>query len=58
MGTSRVVVYLEITPLEAFLAMPERAAARSFGDRMVWRKGHEFVLAVYGFTETYPERER
>jgi len=36
--------------------MPERAAARSFGDRMVWREAHEFVLAVYGFTETYPER--
>jgi hypothetical protein len=57
MGTSRVVDTWKVTPLDAFLAMPERAAARSFGDRMVWRKAHELMLAMYGFTETFPERE-
>jgi four helix bundle protein len=35
-----------------------RPAARSFGDLMVWRKAHEFVLAVYRFTESFPEREK
>jgi len=35
-----------------------RAPARSFGDLQVWQKAHEFVLAVYRLTETFPERER
>jgi four helix bundle protein len=35
-----------------------RPAARSFRDLMVWRKAHEFVLAVYRFTESFPEREK
>jgi len=38
--------------------MPERPAARSFRDLMVWRKAHDFVLAVYHFTESFPEREK
>jgi four helix bundle protein len=38
--------------------MPERPAARSFRDLMVWRKAHDFVLAVYRFTESFPEREK
>lgn len=38
--------------------MPERSAARSFRDLMVWKKAHEFVLAVYRFTESFPEREK
>jgi len=38
--------------------MPERPAARSFRDLMVWQKAHEFVLAVYRFTESFPEREK
>ena len=25
---------------------------------MVWPKAHEFVLAVYRFTESFPEREK
>ena len=25
---------------------------------MVWQKAHEFVLAVYRFTESFPEREK
>jgi len=36
----------------------ERSPARSFRDLMVWRKAHEFVLAVYRFTELFPEREK
>ena len=32
--------------------------ARTFRDLMVWRKAHEFVLAVYRFTESFPEREK
>jgi four helix bundle protein len=44
--------------VNAFAAMPERSAARSFSDLMVWKKAHEFVLAVYRLTESFPERER
>jgi four helix bundle protein len=38
--------------------MPERAPARSFRDLLVWQKAHEFVLAVYRFTESFPDREK
>lgn len=37
--------------------MPERPAARSFRDLLVWRKAHEFVLAVYAFTAGFPRQE-
>src|SRR5215813_10463596 len=36
----------------------ERPAARSFRDLVVWQKAHEFVLAVYRFTESFPDREK
>jgi len=36
---------------------PPRPAARSFRDLVVWRKAHEFVLAVYGFTARFPREE-
>ena len=48
----------KITLLNAFLAKPERPAARSFRDLMVWQKAHEFVLAVYRLTESFPDREK
>jgi 23S rRNA-intervening sequence protein len=35
-----------------------RPAAESFRDLVVWRKAHEFVLAVYRFTESFPDREK
>jgi four helix bundle protein len=35
----------------------ERPAARSFRDLMSG-KAHEFVLAVYRFTESFPDREK
>lgn len=35
----------------------ERRPARSFRDLVVWRKAHEFVLAVYGFTAGLPKQE-
>ena len=38
--------------------MPVRPAARRFRDLLVWQKAHEFVLAVYQFTESFPEREK
>ena len=44
--------------LDAFAAMTERAPARSFRDLLVWQKAHEFVLAVYRFTESFPDREK
>jgi four helix bundle protein len=37
---------------------PERPAARSFRDLVVWQKAHEFVLAVYRLTESFPDREK
>jgi len=36
---------------------PPRPTARSFRDLVVWRKAHEFVLAVYGFTAGFPREE-
>jgi four helix bundle protein len=38
--------------------MPQRPAAQTFRDLMVWRKAHEFVLAIYRLTESFPEREK
>ena len=35
----------------------ERPPARSFRDLVVWRKAHEFVLAVYPFTTAFPKQE-
>ena len=39
-----------------FMSTP-RPAARTFCDLLVWRKGHEFVLAVYKFTADFPKSE-
>ncbi len=39
-----------------FMSTP-RAPARSFRDLLVWRKAHEFVLAVYAFTAGFPRQE-
>ena len=36
---------------------PPRPAARTFRDLLVWRKAHEFVLAVYPFTAGFPKQE-
>jgi four helix bundle protein len=35
----------------------ERQAARVFSDLLVWQKSHQFVLAVYKFTERFPVSE-
>src|SRR6476660_4230338 len=39
------------------LMPPPRPAARSFRDLMVWRKAHQFVLAVYTLTAGFPKQE-
>lgn len=39
------------------MPMP-RPAAQSFRDPTVWQKAHEFVLAIYRFTESFPNREK
>ena len=36
----------------------ERPAARSFRELVVWQKAHEFVLAAYRLTESFPDREK
>ena len=44
--------------MDASLCMPPpRPAARSFRDLLVWRKAHEFVLAIYAFTAGFPRQE-
>src|SRR5499427_6107943 len=35
-----------------------RPAAQSFRDLVVWQKAHQFVLAVYRLTESFPDREK
>jgi four helix bundle protein len=58
METSCVVRYLEDTAVDASLFMPQpRLAARSFRDLLVWRKAHEFVLALYALTPSFPKEE-
>jgi four helix bundle protein len=58
METSSVVEYLEHTPMDASVLMSTpRPPARSFRDLLVWRKAHEFVLAVYAFTAGFPRQE-
>jgi four helix bundle protein len=37
--------------------MNERPAAQTFHDLLVWRKAHEFVLAIYSVTAGFPKRE-
>jgi len=34
-----------------------RAPAKTFQDLIVWQKAHQFVLAVYRFTESFPKSE-
>ena len=36
----------------------DRSTARSFRDLRVWQKAHQFVLAVYRYSESFPEREK
>jgi len=36
----------------------DRSPARSFRDLRLWQKAHEFVLAVYRYSESFPEREK
>jgi four helix bundle protein len=35
----------------------DRAPAKTFRDLVVWRKAHEFVLAVYKYTAGFPKQE-
>ena len=34
-----------------------RAPARSFEDLIVWQKAHQFVLAVYNYSDYFPQKE-
>ena len=36
----------------------DRSPARGFRDLRVWQKAHEFVLAVYHYSQSFPEREK
>lgn len=36
----------------------ERNPARSFKELTVWQKAHQFVLAAYKFTRSFPEDEK
>jgi four helix bundle protein len=38
--------------------MSARPPAQSFRDLHAWQKAHEFVLAVYRFTDSFPDREK
>jgi four helix bundle protein len=42
----------------SFVMSSERSPARSFRDLVVWQKAHAFVLGVYRYTESFPEREK
>ena len=54
-----MVRYLEHNPVNALFVMSsDRSPTRSFRDLVVWQRAHEFVLAVYRYTESFPEREK
>jgi four helix bundle protein len=36
---------------------PQRQAAKSFVDLIVWQKSHQFVLGVYRYTRNFPAHE-
>jgi four helix bundle protein len=38
-------------------ARMKRNAARIFTDLVVWQKSHQFVLQIYKYTESFPNRE-
>ena len=56
MGASKWSDTWSILPGRPVMPSP-RPAARSFRDLLVWRKAHEFVLAVYAFTAGFPKQE-
>lgn len=35
----------------------ERAPAKTFQDLVVWQKAHQFVLAVYLYSDYFPQKE-
>ncbi|HEX8494257.1 MAG TPA: four helix bundle protein [Pyrinomonadaceae bacterium] len=35
----------------------ERAPAKTFQDLIVWQKAHQFVLAVYHYSDYFPQKE-
>ena len=35
----------------------DREAAKNFQDLIVWQKAHRFVLAVYRFSDNFPQKE-
>jgi four helix bundle protein len=35
----------------------KKTPARTFQDLIVWQKAHQFVLSIYHFSETFPNRE-
>jgi four helix bundle protein len=36
----------------------KKTPAKTFQDLIVWQKAHQFVLSVYHFSETFPNKER
>jgi four helix bundle protein len=39
------------------VAEMERAPAKTFQDLVVWQKAHQFVLAVYHYSDYFPQKE-
>jgi four helix bundle protein len=37
--------------------MSRRPSAKTFQDLIVWQKAHQFVLAIYGYSATFPKTE-
>src|SRR5215469_11514100 len=56
-GNLQVETTCRILPWTPPCLMPPSRPARTFRDLVVWRKAHEFVLAVYACTAGFPKRE-
>ncbi len=35
----------------------KKLPAKTFQDLIVWQKAHQFVLSIYHFSETFPNKE-
>jgi len=53
-----VVRHLKLNAVNASWYVLRSPPAHSFRDLRVWQKAHEFVLAVYRYSDSFPEREK
>ena len=51
------LLYSTFQFIDSPMTKTPRAPAKTFQDLIVWQKAHQFVLAIYRFTEGFPKSE-